>query len=100
MPPNPAAASPDGEAEASQGRAVIASPSVGGSLRRRRERLAWADLHEITRGGFQNNRVIDTGKGGRKRRFKALVACRLKFLKQMVLIDWSGHENSKRRFEE
>ena len=69
MPPNPVAASPDGAAEASQGRAVMASPSslsVGGeSLRRHPERLAWADLHEITRaGGFQNNRVIETGRGG------------------------------------
>ena len=64
MPPNPAAASPDGAEEASPGRAVMASPSVGGeSLRRRPERLAWADLHEITRGGgFQNDRVIETGK--------------------------------------
>ena len=66
-----AAASPHGAAEASPGRAVMASPSIGGeSLRRRPEQLAWVDLHEITRGGgFQNNRVIETGRGGRKRGF-------------------------------
>ena len=71
MPPNQAAASPDGAAEASPGRAVMASTSVGSeSLRRRPERLAWADLHEITQGGgFQNNRVIETGRGGRKKSF-------------------------------
>ena len=74
MPLNPAAASSDGASETSPGRAVMASPSVGGeSLRRRPERLAWADLHEITRGGgFQNNQVIEIGRGGpggRKRSF-------------------------------
>ena len=66
MPPNPVAASPDSTTEASQGRAVMASPSVcGESLQLRPEQLAWADLHEITRGGgFQNDRVIETGRGG------------------------------------
>lgn len=95
MPPNPAAASTDGAAEASQGRAVMAKSSVCcESLRQCPERLAWADLHEKTQGGgFQNNRVIETGRGGqggRKTSFKGLVTFRLKFRKQMVLIDWSG----------
>ena len=69
MPPYPAVASPDGAAEASPGRAVMASPSVGGeSLQRHPERLAWADLHEITRGG--SFKIIEclkqAGEGARK----------------------------------
>ena len=78
MPPNPPAASPDGAAESSPGRAVMAmprSPSVGGESP---ERLAWADLHEITRGeGFQNNRVIETGSGGLPCLFQSLDYMRL-----------------------
>ena len=66
MPPDQEAASTDCAAEASQGRAVMAKSSVCcESLRQCPERLAWADLHEKTRGGgFQNNLVIETGRGG------------------------------------
>ena len=75
MQPNPAAASSDGAAEASLGRAVMASPSIcDESLLLRPEQLALVDLHEITRGGgFQNDQVIETGRGGqggRKTSFK------------------------------
>ena len=47
----------------------------GVSITNGQERLAWADLHEITRGGlseeeaFINNRVIETGRGRRNRSF-------------------------------
>ena len=41
------------------------------SLLLRQERFAWMDLHEITQGGgFQNNQVIETGRGGSKRSFQ------------------------------
>ena len=52
MQPNPAVASPDSAAEASPGRAVMASPIVCcESLLLHPELLAWTDLHETTRGG-------------------------------------------------